>query len=397
MRSSSSSILSLMTFEIVLGDQLGKATKPLEMVAEFEPLNSPTSWPNANSRLLGLGVGLPVDPLDRLAQFSAAEFERFTLEWASDYLSKLEEVVEVQQRGGAGDKGRDVIVWLDPAGTLPRRWRLYQCKHYGARLGTAAGVAEIGKVLHYTQEGDYTIPDEYWFVTHMGVVGPLQDLLDAPEEMRKHILFKWDEQCAGEIKKDRVPLTPELEAHIRSFPFEIFRAKQPMEILKEHAQTRYHLTVFGLPLIERPKPPSPPSAVLPGEIGYVAQLYDVIAEDMGIHVARDSDFSASEPHRKLFERSRITFYCAENLKELARDQMADAGFFDSLIKEFSDGLYHVYTESMPSGLQKMRKTIQAAQSLQLGGHALAPHVAANDREGICHHMANDNTIVWCAK
>lgn len=43
----------------------------------------------------------------------------------------------------------------------------------------------------------------------------------------------------------------------------------------------------------------------------------------------------------------------------------------------------------------MRSTILAAQSLQLGGHALAPHVVANDREGICHHMANENRVIWC--
>lgn len=48
-------------------------------------LDKPSKWPSANARLLGLGAGLPVQPLDRLANFSADEFERFALEWANGY------------------------------------------------------------------------------------------------------------------------------------------------------------------------------------------------------------------------------------------------------------------------------------------------------------------------
>jgi hypothetical protein len=130
----------------------------------LEPLTSPTPWPQANARLLGLGLGLPVEPLARLAQFSAPEFERLILEWATEYLgAKLGGVYEVQQRGGAGDKGRDIVVWHDPPTARLRRWSLYQAKHYDDRLGTPEGAAEIGKVLHYTLAGDYTSPQQYFF------------------------------------------------------------------------------------------------------------------------------------------------------------------------------------------------------------------------------------------
>ena len=97
---------------IYSGGDVGKKTAADNSTTK---LAAPTPWPNANARLLGLGAGLPVQPLDRLAQFSPKDFERFTLEWASDYLSsKVVGVYEVQQRGGSGDKGRDVIVWFDP-------------------------------------------------------------------------------------------------------------------------------------------------------------------------------------------------------------------------------------------------------------------------------------------
>lgn len=361
----------------------------------FEPLSVPTPWPNANARLLGLGVGLPVHPLDRLAQFSPSDFERFTLEWASDYIAnKLVGVYEVQQRGGSGDKGRDVIVWFDSPSAKPRRWRLYQCKHYGARLGEGVAAAEIGKVLHYTIKGDYSAPEEYWFVTHAGVTSDFQDLLDNPEALRAYILAEWDQRCATKIIKGTVPLDAAMKAHIGTFDFSTFRAKQPLDLLNEHEKTRYHLTVFGAPLIERPPPPKPPSAVAAGEAEYVQQLFLAIGEAVGKEVADRSEFAHLSVHAKLFDRSRVTFYCAENLKELARDQMADVAFFETLLDEFSNGLYHDYNAAGLTGLQRLSATVKAAQQLQLGGHVLAPHVVANDREGMCHQLANEKRVTW---
>ncbi len=315
-----------------------------QRASQIGELNPPTPWPGANARLLGLGVGLPISALDRLANFSAADFERFTLEWASDYLAvKRPEIVEVQQRGGAGDKGRDVIAWHDPNSVPVRKWSLYQCKHYGSALGAGTAAAEIGKVLFYSHRGDYTFPAEYHFVTHKGVTSPFQDLLDQPEDLRKFVIDNWDEHCRSKIRKDPVALTPELKAYIESVPFTAFRAKQPLTLLTEHAQTRYHLTIFGAPLIERPKPPEPPSEVAPGENEYVTQLMEVVSADIGHIVTNLTDFLDSEKHRRLFDRSRLTFYHAEGLKELARDQMADIAFFDTLLKEFHDGLYHWHT------------------------------------------------------
>jgi hypothetical protein len=376
-----------------------KQTTKLAGQNSTEPLTSPTAWPNANARLLGVGAGLPVNPLDRLAQFNAKDFERFTLEWADGYLKKnIPGVDEIQQRGGAGDKGRDIVVWLDPPKTKTRRWHLYQCKHYSARLSAGKAVCEIAKVLHYTLTENYTAPLEYWFVTHRGVTGGLQDLLDDPDKLRAYILKNWNKYCAGAITDTgKVPLTDDLKAHIASFNFSIFRAKQPHDLINEHQKTRYHLTVFGAPLINRPPPPAPPSIVAPSERGYVAQLYEVIAEQLGVSIKEAVDFAHSKPMQNLFDRSRITFYSAEGLKELARDHMADMAFFDSLLTNFGDGLYHTYTAPAASGLVRLRSTVQAAQSLQLGAHVLEPHTTTLDREGVCHHLANDGAVTWCDK
>lgn len=375
-----------------LSDQNGKSALAVET------LPGPSPWPNANARLLGFGLGLPVAPLDRLAQFSAKDFERFTLEWAEGFLrTHVANVVEVQQRGGAGDKGRDIVVWVHPAGDPERHSLIYQCKHYAAALGAGVAAAEIAKLLHYAFTQTVPVPRGYWFVTHKGVTGGFQDLLDEPSDLRTFVLDKWEEHCAGAVSsKFRVELTAELRAYIEAFDFSIFKAKQPQELLDEHAQTRYHLTVFGLPLVERPPATTPPSTADPLETTYINQLYAVIAEALNVAVSTPQDFAHDPKLRTLFDRSRITFYFAEGLKELARDQMADPQFFSTLLEEFGDGLYHHYTTSGITGLQRLIDTVKASQALQLSNHVLAPHVQAKDREGMCHQLANADRLTWCA-
>lgn len=358
-------------------------------------LPTPTPWPGANARLLGLGVGLPVTPLARLAQFSAEEFERFTLEWATGYLAKKTNVFEVQARGGSGDKGRDIVVWLDAANKDPRHWQLYQCKHYDSKLGLSKAGIEIAKVLYYTHIGDYTPPDSYYFVTHKGVTSPFQDLLDEPKSLKAEIIKTWDAYSKSITSKQTIALSAELQKHIEDFDFSIFAAKQPHDLIAEHSQTKYHLTVFGAPLVNRPPPPAPPSTVAANETKYIEQLYRVIGDDIGMTVSDADDFKHSSYHARMFARSRLTFYSAEGLKEVARDQMADQQFFESLLDDFCDGLYYHYTEPKGSPLDRLKVTVSAAQNIQLGSHPLAPHVTGKDREGMCHQMANEDRLDWC--
>lgn len=358
-------------------------------------LQEPTPWPGANARLLGIGAGLPVDPLKRLAQFSPDEFENFVKEWAFGYLQKQGYAKEVQRRGGAGDKGRDVIVWLDESDVQPRRLEIYQCKRYESSLGLPKAAPEIAKLLYYTSIGDFTIPEKYYFVTHQGLTGELQDLLDAPTKLREKIIEGWEGYAKLITSTKTITLSDALEDYINQFDFSIFKAKHPHELIEEHRQTRYHLVVFGAPLIERPAPPEPPSDVAEKEARYIEQLYEVIASNLNVNITSVPDFAHSKFHTVLFTRSRLTFYSAEGLFELARDQFANTALFDSLLDEFGDGLFYTYSEVNDKPIERLKKTVTAAQSLQLGAHPLVPHMNANDREGMCHQMANKDKLNWC--
>lgn len=359
-------------------------------------IDRPTKWPSANARLLGLGAGLPVNPLDRLANFSADDFERFALEWADGYLrSKLPNVNDIQQRGGAGDKGRDIVVWFGEPGTTSRYWHLYQCKRYGTALGAGKGIGEIAKVLFYAFRGDFTLPSEYWFVTRKGVTGEFQDLIDDPQRLRAYVIENWNTYCSTAISKDAVALDGDFADYVSKLDFGFIRVKQPLDIINEHGLTKYHKVVFGAPLIERPPPTTPPSHVAESERGYVQELFKVIAEMTGNTITDDGDFAANTKAKGLFERSRMTFYSAEGLKELARDQMADAAYFDELLGEFRHGLYYTYSAPAESGLSRLSETVKAAQIQQVSSSVLKDHMTSPDREGICHHLANNGDVAWC--
>lgn len=359
-------------------------------------LPAPTPWPGANARLLGVGAGLPVNEVDRLALFSADEFERFTVEWANGYLSKKKDVHEVQWRGGSGDKGRDVVVWLDPPNKNPRKWELYQCKRYDANLGLSKAGVEIAKLLYYTFNGEYTTPESYWFVTHKGVTSPFQDLLDDPVKLMTEMISTWDNYADSISSSKTINLTADFKKYIEKFQFSIIGAKQPEQLIKEHAQTQYHMVVFGAPLIYRPEIPTPPSVVAEAEARYIEQIYNVISKHLKTKVSSAHDFKNSNYHTGLFTRSRLTFYSAEGLFELSRDQFASTELFDSLLGEFGDGLFYCYTEPNDEPMVRLKKTVLAAQSLQLNAHPLSPHMNSKDREGMCHQLANKNVLDWCA-
>ena len=157
----------------------------------LNPIPLPTAWTDANRRLL-LGKGVPIDPLVRLAGFSDLEFERFIWEWAKGYVAHR--YVEVQHRGGAGDKGRDIVAWLDPSSAVPRRWDLYQCKRYKDALAPNQFLVELGKLCFYTHRKDYTIPGQYFIVAPKGVGNTLQDLIDEPLKLRERLIEKRSEE-----------------------------------------------------------------------------------------------------------------------------------------------------------------------------------------------------------
>ncbi len=358
-----------------------------------EILSRPTVWPGVNRRLL-TGGGAPIQPIKRLEVFSEDEFERFVLEWANEYLSS--QYVSVEQRGGAGDKGRDVIGWLDPAGVKKRRWVNYQCKHYSNPLQPNQFWIELGKLCHYTFTKEIPFaPEEFVIVTNKQIGPSLADLLNDPGELRRQLINKWGTHCAKQITARReVKLEGKLLDHVATFDFGIVKAKPPMELINEHSKTRYHSIVFGIPLKARKPPQAPPSVMGPHETIYVRQIFDAFGDHLKTVINEESEFASYQYLRSAFSHARECFYCVETLREFARDSFPSENYYSDVLDQFEEGLQPVFYDIHDDGYRRMVAAVKLASSLVIGANGLSDELRPSDRTGICHHLANLERVFW---
>jgi hypothetical protein len=97
-----------------------------------------------------VAAGLPIPPIERIRIFSDGQWEDFVLEWAD---SLRDHYGTVEQCGGAGDMGRDIIAFDT---VNPLIWDNYQCKHYKSGLAPGDIWVELGKLVYYTHNNEYT-------------------------------------------------------------------------------------------------------------------------------------------------------------------------------------------------------------------------------------------------
>ena len=361
-------------------------------LSPLQPVPLPTPWPDANRRLL-LGQGTPIDPLARLATFDDAQFERFIWEWVNGYVAH--QYLEVQHRGGAGDKGRDVIGWLDDSSIATRRWDLYQCKRYKDPLTPGDFLPEMGKLCYYTFRGDYTAPRRYFIVSPKGVGNSLQDLLDDPAALKQKLIEKWNDWCSNAITKtEAVRLEGAFMDHVKTFDFSIAKTLPPADLIEQHSKTRYHLAVFGTAFKPRPPVALPPAEIAAGELGYVSRAYEAFADHLKVPVEDPDDFASHIHLVRCFSHARECFYSAESLKEFSRDNLPDDSAFVNLCNQILQGVTPTLNKRHSDGYEKLVDTTEKAVSVAITSNILVSEVEPSDRVGLCHQLANDGTIRW---
>jgi hypothetical protein len=353
---------------------------------------TPTPWSDANRRLL-LGNGAPIDPIVRLTTFTDAEFERFIWEWARGYLA--DNYVEVQHRGGAGDKGRDIVAWRDPSSTAPRRWDLYQCKRYKDPLTPSEFLVELGKLCFYTLRKDYTVPGQYWIVGTREVGNALQDLIDEPLKLQKRIIEEWDKRCRDNITaKHPVPLEGALRAYVETFDFSIVKTLAPQILIEQHSHTKEHLAVFGSQFKPRRPVDTPPADVAPKETIYVASMYEAFGEHLKTAVLAPGHFAQHDHLTNCFNYARECFYCAESLKEFSRDNLPNDKIFNNLCSQVLQGITPTLIKVHKDGYEKLIEVTEKVVQTQITSNILTNEMEPNDRVGLCHQLANEGRVRW---
>ena len=279
------------------------------------PVLAPTQALVANASQAS--VGMPVPPLQRLRIMEEDEWEHFILEWVDSLRSKYH---EVHRCGGAGDLGRDVVGFktgLNPQSS----WDNYQCKHYAKPLAVADVVAELGKLLFYASQGEFSLPDEYFFVAPQGPSTALLKVLQKGA-LKQELLDRWDKECRTKISKGKDIDVATVQVTIDAFNFAHVTVLSPLRIIAGHQQTKYYAQRFGGGLPNRTMPiPKPPATLQANEHTYIQKLLDAYGEEKNTSFTTVDALQSEPLMGKHLSRSREQFFSAESLRTFSRDNV----------------------------------------------------------------------------
>lgn len=335
--------------------------------------------------------GPPIPALDRIKLFSSNEWEDFVLEWADSLRTKY---ATVERCGGAGDMGRDVVAFVSGSSGA---WDNFQCKHYGHALRPTDIWVELGKLVYYTHQGEFTYPRAYAFVAPQGGGTKLSNLFRKPESLKQGLKDNWASYCRSAITSTTdVALDGELLAHLDELDFGIFLATPPLKIIDAHAKTRWHVARFGGGLPPRPEVPAPPDVPDETEAGYIGQLWLAYGDHLRAEIASVDDLGDRDDLVEHLADSRVQFFSAEALRAFSRDTLPPREF-EKLQDEVHDGVKDQVRSQHPDGYARVVAVVKTARAIQLTSHPLVSKLSVRDRGGICHQLANESKVAWVKK
>lgn len=336
--------------------------------------------------------GANIVPIKRIEIFSPEEWELFTKE----YLEVLQDdYTEIERIGGANDNGRDVIAYIEHSTVKNYKWDCFQCKHYDHSLHPSDVYVEIGKILYYTFKKDYPIPQKYFFVAPKGCGTSLSKLLTDKTLLKQKIKDNWIQSCEKKIKKHLdIKLEGSFLDYFENFDFGIFKKTNIKDILDQHKKHPNHIIRFGGGLPSRPKlDETLIDKIKANELVYVNQLFLSYEDESKIKYENINDLKSNLNYQNHFNRTRINFHYAEQLRNFYRDSLPINTFQD-----FQNEIYHGIIDTVEdiheNAFKKIKASEQLSSTLQLSSNPLTTVSIVNDRKGICHQLVNDKKIIW---
>ena len=324
-------------------------------------------------------------PYERIKAYDDKEFELFIREWVVSLKGKY----QVRGFGGAGDKGRDVVA-KDNDG----KYYYYQCKHYNHPLTPSDILPEFGKLVYYTFEREIPMPTEYYILASQDVGVSLSDLIDKPKEINEILISKWDKNCKDKITtKKKVSLTPELEAYIRDFDFSIVKTKSMLEVVDEHRTTAFYAFRFGGGLtVKRNRSIEVPDVAKKYEAVYIQKILQAISEKESCEIRSLEELDQRyATYTKVIKVHRQRFYSAENLKLFASKYLLNDDYFKELSEDIYYGIFDYLEMVYNNGYERLNSVMANVAQIDLKHNLLVKYdlVHPQDRQGICHQIANE--------
>lgn len=256
---------------------------------------------------------------------------------------------------------------------------------------------EIGKIIYYSYNKKYTPPKKCYFIGSRGVGTSLEKLLNKPNDLKNKMVENWNKYCLNGITSIApILLDGELKDYFDNFDFSIFSSRSPAELIEGHSNTVFHAVRFGGGLPNRPNPSLPPNIPAENESRYICQLLDAYSDHLGKILTDASELKAHDHLNRDYLRQRERFYNAESLKNFARDTVPE-GTFESLQEEIYHGVIDICEREHSNGFERMKATVGHAATVAATSNPLVSHVKIQDRQGICHQLANNDRLKWVYK
>jgi len=338
-------------------------------------------------------AGPLVKPITRVYAYSDKGWEEFIEEWLD---IKKEEYVEIEHIGGAGDMGRDVIAYIDK--NKPNyKWDCYQCKHYKNPVTPSDIYVELGKMIYYTFQKKFPVPEKYFIVAPKGVGRSLGDLLNTPAELKNMLKRNWDKYCkSGITTTTKIELHDDLLSYFDKFDFSIFDRILPKSIINEFEEkdTLNYIKRFGGSLPTREKPTIVPELTQHYELKYTSQLLKAYNTDKETNCfTTEKDLVGIKPYIGHFKRARESFHNAEQLRNFSRDNLGEK-IFESFQNEIHERIVDITEESSDNKFNIVKQAEQQAMDLPIESNPLKMRCHVMDKKGICHQLVNDKKLYW---
>lgn len=331
-----------------------------------------------------------LSPRQIVSAYDPGQWEEFIQEWTQGLGTKY---AQVQRFSGPGDKGRDVVGFVsEPVSSSA--WDNYQCKHYRQPLTPSDIYVEMGKLCYFTFTGEYSLPRKYRFLAPHDVGPKLKDLLLKPIELRKELIARWADHCADHITDTKtIKLEGALLNHVNGFDFSIVGYSPLVEVIEQHMDTPFWATRFRAAPAPRPPTPEPPAQIAPHEARYVEQLLEAYSDAEGRPIRNLAELEATPKYHGHLKRSRQFFFQAEALDRFSRDNYP-AGEFEKVKRQVFDGVVDTAERDHAHGFDRVCATTERAAELVLGNTELASYAEVGDKQGVCHHLANEDKLNW---
>lgn len=337
--------------------------------------------------------GQIVSATERVSLMSSDEYEKFILEWVFGVLTPKYQ--RIRSFAGAGDKGRDIVGYYPD-----RSIDIYQCKHYDSKIAPTTLYVELGKICYYTYTEQYPIPKKYYIVAPQGCGPTLLDMIAKPETINQKLITHWDTHCKkGITKTTDVELNGEFKSYVENFDFSIVTDISPIELIEQHKTTQFHVLRFGGGIKKyRELIPVPDPNIQPREQIYTTSLFEVYAQETGAVITNIVELQNNNTnHFEHFIMQRNSFYCVESLEKFSRDNFPDA---DPLpFQELKDDAYQVLYPTLKlrendPGFTRVLLAAQTINAQSFANNPLSQEMRPLDKNGLCHHLINDERIKW---